>query len=184
MIKTVIEISNWNSDKNSNWNFYQKKITDKNSNWNPIVFLGHRHRVSFLIFNITWPRHSGITGTVTGHYFTVWMQQVSMNFNQMLNVGQCVLQTRGELWHGRRQRGGQWCPDPPFELCALPFHVWTPNNHEAVEMLCTVVSSHQAIACWMNLVCDIAFIFQININAKFHCFSRRYCQHRGLECFM
>jgi len=25
---------------------------------------------------------------------------------------------------GRRQRGGQWCPGPPFEIGAPPFHVW------------------------------------------------------------
>jgi len=24
----------------------------------------------------------------------------------------------------RRQRGGQWCPAPPFEIGAPPFHVW------------------------------------------------------------
>jgi len=37
--------------------------------------------------------------------------------------------------------GGQWCPVPSFELCSPPFHVWPPNNHEAVEMLCAVVDS-------------------------------------------
>jgi len=25
--------------------------------------------------------------------------------------------------HGRRQRGGQWCPAPHL-ICAPPFHVW------------------------------------------------------------
>ena len=25
---------------------------------------------------------------------------------------------------GRRQRGGQWCPAPPFEIGATPFHIW------------------------------------------------------------
>jgi len=25
---------------------------------------------------------------------------------------------------GRRQRGGQWCPAPPFEIGSPPFHVW------------------------------------------------------------
>jgi len=26
---------------------------------------------------------------------------------------------------GRRQRGGQWCPAPRFEICAPPFRVWS-----------------------------------------------------------
>jgi len=37
-------------------------------------------------------------------------------------------------------------PAPPFKLCALPFHVWSPNYHEAVELLCAVVDSQSAIA--------------------------------------
>jgi len=37
--------------------------------------------------------------------------------------------------------GGAVVPGPPFELCAPPFHVWPPNNHEAVEMLCAAVDS-------------------------------------------
>jgi len=36
----------------------------------------------------------------------------------------------------------------------------------------------------MTLVWDIAFVFQVNKSAKFHRFSRRNCQHKGLECFM
>jgi len=28
---------------------------------------------------------------------------------------------------GRRQRGGQWCPPPLFEIGAPSFHVWPPS---------------------------------------------------------
>jgi len=28
------------------------------------------------------------------------------------------------VMQGRRQRGIQWCPAPPFEIGAPPFHVW------------------------------------------------------------
>jgi len=28
---------------------------------------------------------------------------------------------------GHRQRGGQWCPAPPFEIGVPPFHVWRPG---------------------------------------------------------
>jgi len=31
--------------------------------------------------------------------------------------------------HGRRQRGaGSGCPAHPFEFCAPPFHVWSPEQ--------------------------------------------------------
>jgi len=36
----------------------------------------------------------------------------------------------------------------------------------------------------MSLVYDIAFVFQVNKSANFHCFSCRNCQHKGLECFV
>jgi len=40
-----------------------------------------------------------------------------------------VINVCGERYtcdQGRRQRGGQWCPVPPFEIGASPFHVWPP----------------------------------------------------------
>jgi len=36
----------------------------------------------------------------------------------------------------------------------------------------------------MAVVYDIAFVFQVNKSAKFHCFSCRNCEHEGLEYFM
>jgi len=32
-----------------------------------------------------------------------------------------------DLSQGRRQRGGQWCPAPAFEIGAPLFHVWLPG---------------------------------------------------------
>jgi len=42
---------------------------------------------------------------------------------------------------GRRQRGGQWSPAPPFKLCAPHLMFGPPNYHEAVEFLCAVGDS-------------------------------------------
>ena len=66
--------------------------------------------------------------------------------------------------------GGASGARPPH-LNSVPsyFMFGPPNYHEGAELLCAVVDSQSAIAYWMTLVCDIAFVFQVNKISKFYC---------------
>ena len=55
----------------------------------------------------------------------------------------------------------QWCPAPHLKSVLPDFTFGLTNYHETVKMPCAVVDGHQAITCWMTLVCGITLIILV-----------------------